>query len=258
VVTAALERQLQAIALTDHDTVAGLAEAGRKAAEVGLAFVPGIEFSCYDETGSTHLLGYFINREDPDLLEYLESMQESRLRRAERMVEKLTRLGLEVTIESVLAEAQPSRLIARPHVARALVAGRWVKDYGEAFARFLAAGQPAYVPTQRISPAEGIERIQAAGGLAVLAHAGKTHSEVAIRGLADEGLDGLETLHPDHGIIEVRKLRRLALELDLLETGGSDWHGHNDRRRGQLASQPVPYDWYLRLREAAERRSSKV
>lgn len=258
VVEAALERDLKAIALTDHDTVAGIAEARRRAGEVGLGFVPGIEFSCYDDSGSTHLLGYFINPEDRDLEEYLRVMQDDRLLRAERMVEKLNRLGLGITIESVLLEAEPSKLIARPHVARALVAGRWIKDYGEAFARFLAAGQPAYVPTRRISPAEGVERIHAAGGLAILAHAGKTHSEVAIRGLAASGLDGLEILHPDHGIVEVRKLRRLAAELDLLETGGSDWHGHSDRRRGQLASQPVPYDWYLRLRGAAELRRSTV
>ncbi len=258
VVAAAQESGLLAIALTDHDTLAGIVEARQKAEQLDLAFVPGIEFSCHDETGSTHLLGYFIDTQHPDLLEHLRAMQADRLGRAEAIVAKLNGLGLGVTFESVLAQAAPSRLIARPHVARALVDGGWVQDYGEAFARFLAAGQPAYVPTLRISPQEGIGRIQAAGGLAVLAHPGKTHGKQAIRRLAAAGLDGLETLHPEHGIFEVRKLRRLAAELDLLETGGSDWHGRSDRRRGQLGSQPVPYEWYLQLRQEAERRRSEV
>ncbi|UCF20362.1 MAG: PHP domain-containing protein [Gemmatimonadota bacterium] len=254
VVDAAQESGLLAIALTDHDTVAGIAEARQRAERLDLAFVPGIEFSCHDETGSTHLLGYFIDPQNGGLLECLGAIQADRLNRAEAIVAKLNGLGLEVTFEAVLAQAAPSRLIARPHIARALVEGGWVKSYGEAFARFLAAGQPAYVPTLRISPAEGIARIQAAGGLAVLAHPGLTHGEQAIRRLAAAGLDGLETLHPEHGPCEVRKLRRLAAELDLLETGGSDWHGRSDRRRGQLASQAVPYEWYLKLSQAAERR----
>ena len=251
VVTAALACDLAAIALTDHDTVAGIAAAGKAASAAGVEFVPGIEFSCYDETGSTHLLGYYIDANDRALLEFLEAARKDRVRRAEAMVGKLNELGIGITFEAVRAEAAQQGLIARPHVARALVAGGWVDGYGEAFARFIAAGQPAYVPTQRVSPAEGIRRIHEAGGLAVLAHAGKTHTAETIRRLVDEGLDGLETLHPDHGKMEVSKLRKLAAELEILETGGSDWHGALDSRRGQLASQPVPYEWYERLRDAA-------
>ncbi len=156
-----------------------------------------------------------------------------------------------MTLEEVEAQASSDGSIARPHVARALVKRGWVKSYAEAFNRFLAAGQPAYVPTRRIAPAEAIRLIQGAGGLAVLAHGGKTHGDEAIRALAAAGLDGLEILHPDHGPAEVRRLRPLASELGLLETGGSDWHGPHDSRRGQLASQPVPYDWYEKLRAAA-------
>jgi predicted metal-dependent phosphoesterase TrpH len=121
----------------------------------------------------------------------------------------------------------------------------------EAFNRFLAAGQPAYVPTWRLTPAEGIRWIHAAEGLAVLAHGGKTHSDTAISQMVNDGLDGLEILHPEHGVLEIDRLRRIAAELGLLETGGSDWHGPHDGRRGQLASQPVPYEWYERLKEAA-------
>ncbi len=248
---AAKERGLAAVALTDHDTLAGIPEAAARAAELDLPFVPGIEFSAYDEAGSTHILGYYADSSDRALAEHLTSALDGRRSRAEKMVDKLNQLGLEVTMVDVLAQASEGGLIARPHVARALVAGGWVKKYGEAFVRFLAAGQPAYVPTRRIEPADAIRLIHGAGGLAVLAHGGKTHSEAAIRGLVDASLDGLEIVHPDHGPYEVRRLRLLAHELGLLETGGSDWHGPHDSRRGQLASMPVPYEWYERLREAA-------
>lgn len=251
VIAAAHEEGLKAVALTDHDTVGGLDEAQQAAASLAVPFVPGIEFSCYDDSGSTHLLGYYIDPGHARLLEYLEDARQRRVLRAERMLEKLKRLGVELTLDEVKAQASEDGLIARPHVARALVSGGWVESYNRAFARFLAAGQPAYVPTWRMSPADGIGRIQEAGGLAILAHGGKSHSESAIRALAEAGLDGLETLHPEHGPYEVRRLRRLVAELDLLETGGSDWHGPRETRRGQLASQPVPYEWYIRLREAA-------
>lgn len=251
VIAAAQEAGLRAVALTDHDTVSGVQEAAEAAEEVGLAFVPGIEFSCYDESGSTHLLGYFVDTGHAEFADYLARARRLRVERAEQMVEKLNRLGVDVTLDDVKAQASEAGLIARPHVARALVAGGWVKEYNEAFYRFIADGQPAYVPTWRLHPAEGIRRIQEAGGLAILAHGGKSHSESAIRALVDAGLDGLEVLHPEHGPYEVRRLRRLVEQHGLLETGGSDWHGPHDGRRGQLASQPVPYEWYVRLRDAA-------
>ncbi len=258
VVAAAKDAGLAALALTDHDTVAGIAEAETAAAALGLPFVPGLELSAYDaEQGSTHLLGYFIDPEHAAFLDFLEEVRESRVERAALMVQKLNELGLRVSLDEVMAEASPTGLIARPHVARALVDGGWVGSYGEAFSRFIAAGRPAYVPTQHVEPAEGIGWIHEAGGLAVLAHPGKTHGADAIRRLAEAGLDGLETLHPEHGPVEVRKLRGLAAELDLLETGGSDWHGPLDNRRGQLATQPVPFEWYERLSEAAAARGQR-
>lgn len=258
VMAAAAREGLKAVSLTDHDTVSGIDEASRSAHELGLEFVPGIELSTYDESGSTHLLGYCIEPGNPDLLEFLERARESRLGRAREIVERLNRLGIGLGLEDVLTEARPGGLIARPHIARALVAGGWVRHYAEAFTRFIAAGQPAYVPTRHSEPGGGIGLIHRAGGLAFLAHCGKSHTEAAIRGLVDAGLDGLEILHPEHGPVEVRKLRRLTAELDLLESGGSDWHGPRDDRRGLLASQPVPYDWYLRLRAAVATRRSAV
>jgi predicted metal-dependent phosphoesterase TrpH len=247
---AAKEKGLLAVALTDHDTLDGVEEAARAAEELSLAFVPGLEFSAYDESGSTHLLGYYVDPGHAELREYLSGALRSRIDRAGRMVEKLNRLGVELTLDEVRAQASGD-LIARPHVARALLAGGWVNNYVEAFDRLIADGRPAFVPTQRIEPAEAIRRVHEAGGLAVLAHGGRSHDDAAILQLADSGLDGLEVLHPDHGPVQVERLRRLAHELGLLETGGSDWHGPHDSRRGQLASMPVPYEWYERLRDAA-------
>lgn len=251
VIAAARKKGLEVVALTDHDTIAGLAEATAAADRLDVVLVPGIEFSCYDDSGSTHLLGYFIDPSRPGLVEYLEDVCEKRRRRAAAMVEKLNRLGIDITLEAVVRQSSPDGLIARPHLARALVEGGWVKSYVEAFNRFLAEGQPAYVPTWRLTPSEGVRWIHDAGGLAVLAHGGKTHSDAVITQLVSDGLDGLEILHPEHGAAEIERLRRLAAENELLKTGGSDWHGPHDGRRGQLASQPVPYEWYSRLKEAA-------
>lgn len=251
VVAAAVERGLAAIALTDHDTVSGLAEAARAARLAGLDLAPGIEMSLYDEAGSTHMLGYFIDAEHDGLLEFLEAARESRARRAEEIVRKLNRLGIDLELDAVLAQVAESGLVARPHVARALIEGGWVKSFGEAFDRFIAAGSPAYVPTRTVAPEMGIRLIHAAGGLAVLAHGARSHDDDRIKKLVDAGLDGVEVLHPDHGPAEVRRMRRLAAELGLVETGGSDWHGPLDTRRDRLGAQPVPHAWFERLREAA-------
>jgi len=254
VVEAAAAAGLRAVALTDHDTVAGLAAAAEAARGTTVTLIPGLELSTYDDAGSTHLLGYGVDVQHPGLIEFLEEAVRDRTRRAGEMVRKLNRLGVEVELDDVLALTSENGLVARPHVARALLDGGWVKSYGEAFSRFIAAGAPAYVPTQRILPRTGIEVIHAAGGVAVLAHGGRTHDDAAIARLCEAGLDGLETLHPDHGPIEVRRMRRLAAELQLLETGGSDCHGPKDTRRGRLGEQPVPFEWCERLLEVAEAR----
>ncbi len=253
VMAAAKERGLVAAALTDHDTLAGLPEALEAAAELELEFVPGIELSTYDDAGSTHLLGYFVDLEAEDFSSYLAWARGRRVERARAIVEKLNGLGIGLAMEEVEAQVGENGLFARPHIARAMLEAGWVKSYREAFDRFIAAGQPAYVPTGHTTPAEGIDQIHGAGGAAVLAHPVGSHDDERIRGLRDAGLDGLEVLHPEHGAEEVRRLRRLADELGMLETGGSDWHGPMNGRHGRLASQPVPYDWYVRLREFAER-----
>ena len=248
---------VRAFALTDHDTVAGLADARAAAAAAGLEFVPGIEVSAHDERrGSTHVLGYFIEDGDPAFLSLLNGFRERRVERAREIVERLNRLGVAVTYEQVSAHARGG-LIARPHVARALLEGGWVRNVNEAFGRYIADGRPAYVPTRYATPGEAIAAIHSAGGLAVLAHPGKRADDEWIRELSELGLDGLEVWHPEHGPTEARHFRRLARRLQLLATGGSDWHGPRDRAHGGLGSQAVPYEYYEALKARAEARRAR-
>jgi predicted metal-dependent phosphoesterase TrpH len=252
VVEAAAAAKLAVLALTDHDTVAGHAEAGTAARAAGIEFVGGIELSTHDESmGGTHLLGYHVDGSSLELTAYLAEARDGRRDRARAIVGRLNGLGVGVTVDDVFAHVSEAGLVARPHVARALLDGGWVRSYREAFERFIAAGRPAYVPAGRITPAEGIALIRGAGGIAVLAHPGDAWSDGAIRDLTDAGLDGIEVLHPEHGRETVRRLRRLAASCALLETGGSDWHGPGGGRARRLGAQPVPYDWHVRLAEAA-------
>lgn len=237
---------LGVFALTDHDTLEGIPDARAAAAARGLELVPGIEVSAYDDArGSVHVLGYFVDEDDPALRARLGRFRDRRAERAREIVERLNRLGIGVTFEQVSAQARG--LVARPHVARALVEGGWVRSLEEAFGRYIADGRPAYVPTRYARPDEAIAAIHTAGGLAVLAHPGKRADAEWIRGLCAHGLDGLEVLHPEHAPAEVRRLRGVARRLGLLPTGGSDWHGPRDAAHGGLGSQGVPYEYYEAL-----------
>lgn len=253
VMRAAADAGLAAVALTDHDTLAGIDEAREAALALEIEFVPGIELSTYrEEEGTAHLLGYFVRGDDPALARHLERARSRRRDRAREIVGRLNTIGVPVTVEEVFAQTSSEGLISRAHIARALVEGGHVRSHGEAFGRYIGADGPAYVPTLRLNPEAGIRLLHGAGGLAVLAHPGEEWSEERIRAFAEAGLDGLEVLHPDHDRRTVVRLRRLAASLDLLETGGSDWHGPRHGSGRSLATQPVPYGWYARLRDAAE------
>lgn len=209
--------------------------------------IPGIEISCSGDAGEEiHMLGYYLNPEAPALVEALQKQQQQRVHRAQAILERLADLGAHLDWNAVLAQSA-GESIGRPHVARALIQAGHVGSIHEAFDRYLRAGRPAYVAGKRLSPADAIGVIHAAGGVAVLAHPGLlSHPE---QWAALPGLDGLEVMHPAHNSDTRANLRGLARRLGLIITGGSDFHRPEDA----LASQHIPPDTLRRLREQAER-----
>jgi predicted metal-dependent phosphoesterase TrpH len=239
-VAAARQASLAAVAITDHDTVAGVRDASSAAARLGVRLVPGVELSAVDASGETHLLGLHLS--DLDALDgRLAELRDMRRTRAERIVQRLNTLGVRVTLDDVLTEAAGGA-IGRPHVARALVRKGWAPDMRVAFDRYLAAGRPAFVPKDRLSLADAIGIVHSAGGLAVLAHPGASATPERLKALAALGLDGVEVRHPSHDDAEIGRLLALADRLGLLPSGGSDWHGQADGTRA-LGVMRVPADW---------------
>lgn len=242
---------LSAFALTDHDTVAGLAEARAAAHQVGLRLINGIELSAVEGEAETHMLGLHLT--DLTVIEHkLLELREMRATRAQRIVEKLNSLNIPVTYEAVLTEAAGGA-IGRPHIARALVNGGWATDLREAFDKLLGNGRSAYVPKDRLAIADAIELIHRAGGISVLAHPGALGTRERVQTMVDAGLDGLEVLHPSHGYDDQQRLDALATEFDLVRSGGSDWHGASDGSRS-LGMMRVPSQWLA----AQEARAASV
>lgn len=221
------------LALTDHDTVAGLDAAAEAARAAGIAFVDGVEISAEGAPGRCHLLGLGFDPGDAALRETLETISQARRTRNARMVERLNALGVPLTLEAVAAHAPPGANVGRPHFAAALVACGAVRDRDAAFRRYLADGAPAYVPRVSITPGEAIRRVHDAGGMCFLAHpmlvrlASHETLEGRVKALAALGLDGIEVYYSGHTPSQEEKLRRLAERLGLEASGGSDFHGAN-------------------------------
>jgi hypothetical protein len=241
VVSAAAQKGLIAIALTDHDSTAGIPDAAVAAKQANILLVTGVELSAREGERETHILGLHIG--SPQLLEArLRELRHARLERAELIVKKLQALGVPLTPDAVLLQAGSSA-VGRPHVARAMVVAGLVPDVRSAFDRYLGAGRPAYVAKQEFTLSAAIELIHIAGGLAVLAHPGADGTVDALRAMRELGLDGVEVLHPSHSSEDVARLAAIVEYLGLVPSGGSDWHGVDAGRR-KLAGQDVPFEWY--------------
>ena len=239
VVAAARAAGITAIALTDHDTVAGLDAARRAGDALGVRVITGVELSAEEGGREVHLLGLHLG--NPGAIEgTMASLRDARVDRARRMVEKLNALGIPVSFDAVQSEAGIGA-IGRPHVARAIVAGGWALDAREVFDRWLGHGRPANVPKARLTVAEAIRLVHDAGGLAVAAHPGPETTRTRLERWGAEGLDGVEVWHPSHFPDEIRRLRALADHLGLVASGGSDWHGATDGPR-TIGVMHVPYE----------------
>jgi len=227
VVEIALERGLGAIAITDHDSVGGIESARRAAQGSELVVVPGTELSSYVGEHGYHIVGLFIDPDDSTLLGHLEFFRNHRHERGAMIVDKLRKLGVNIAMDDVL-EVSGSGSVGRPHIAEALVRAGAVRDFSEAFERYIGNGKPAYVPKYRIDPGRAAEVIHAAGGLAFLAHPGvSTESLAEVVDVMKMGLDGIETVHSKHTPRQVEDFRRLAETHGWLVSGGSDCHGEN-------------------------------
>jgi predicted metal-dependent phosphoesterase TrpH len=246
VVQAAKNAGLAAIALTDHDTVGGLAEAQAAGHELGVRVVNGIELSAVEGEAETHVLGLHL-RDTLIIERELTALRDMRARRGQQIVDKLIALGVMITFDDVLAQSGGGA-VGRPHVARALVADGWATDVRDAFDRYLGAGKPAYVAKDQLGMAAAIAIIHAAGGLAVLAHPGPAGTRERLTALAALGLDGVEVRHPGHSPSDTNRLTALAAQLGLLMSGGSDWHGAAEGPR-TIGMMSVPLEW-LALQDA--------
>lgn len=224
VVALAARAGLTAIGITDHDHVGAIDRARHAARRVGIEVIPGVELSTSVDELDIHILGYYVDVYDPTLQQYLAFYRGERVKRAERMVQKLNALRIPLAWESVVAQAG-SGAIGRPHIAQALVEKGLVDTYHEAFTRFIGNGKPAYEKKVRVMPEEACEVIAVAGGLSFIAHPGSTVPEDVLRELIIEGVDGIEVVHPSHSSERTRFYRSIAREYYLLTSGGSDFHG---------------------------------
>ncbi|WP_433340684.1 PHP domain-containing protein [Streptomyces sp. CA-253872] len=231
-VAAAAAAGLDVLALTDHDTTRGHAEAAAALATLDrpLTLVPGAELSCRLDGIGVHLLAYLFDPDEPELLAARELIRDDRVPRAKAMVESLRALGVPITWEQV-ARIADGGSVGRPHLASALVELGVVDTVSDAFTpQWLGDGGRAYAPKAELDPADAIRLVKAAGGVSVLAHPlaasrGRTLNEEAIAGLAAAGLDGIEADHPDHDPATAARAHALADRLGLLATGSSDYHG---------------------------------
>jgi len=243
VVAAAKRAGLSAIALTDHDTVAGIDDATSAGVALGVRVVPGVELSAVEGDVETHILGLHLS-DTRELEATLRGLRDMRRNRAERIVQRLNELGVRIELTAVLEQAAGGA-IGRPHVARAMIAEGWAIDFRDAFDRYLGNGRPAYVGKERLAVVDAIALIHRAGGLAVLAHPAQGGTRERIEQFVAAGIDGVEVRHPSHSGEDIARLSALVDHFGLVPSGGSDWHGATDGAR-TLGTMRVPAEWLAR------------
>ena len=251
----AAQAGLDVVALTDHDTTAGHAQA-RRARPGSLTLVPGMELSCLLDSRSLHLLAYLFDPDDPQLAAETRRIRGDRVRRARAMVDRLAGLGVPITWDDVAAIAG-SAVVGRPHIARAMVASGAIASPEQAFTLdWIADGGRAYVTRYALDPVRAIGLVRAAGGVAVIAHPRADRALLVaddqIAGLAAAGLAGVEVFHPDQSANVQAGLLALTRELGLIATGGSDDHGRlTGHRIGSCTTPAQAYKALVALARAA-------
>ncbi|HUF24760.1 MAG TPA: PHP domain-containing protein [Vicinamibacterales bacterium] len=237
------------MAVTDHDTVAGIDRADAAAGARGIRLIPGIEITAVENGRDVHVLGYFFDRAHRPLAEFLDGQRADRRRRLQAMAARLAALGMPIDIDDVLAR-HAGHAVGRPAIARALVRGGHVATIAEAFDRYLGTAGAAFVPRQGTAVAGVVSVIRDAGGLASLAHPGLLRDPALLERLVADGAtapDAIEVFHSDHDDMVTARLLALADARGLLVTGGSDFHGDAAGRAVGLGRVALPADRFERL-----------
>ncbi len=240
--------RLTVMAVTDHDTTLATADIRRLATERGIEAVSGIEITAVEDGRDVHILGYFIDDQDPDLAAFLSEQRLRRVERAAAIATRLADLGMPIDIEPLIADARHNsgRSLGRPLVAGAMVRARHVATIAEAFDKWLGQGRPAFVPREGPTCVEVIDAVGRAGGRSSLAHPGKTSVDARIPEWCAHGLDAIEAHHSDHDPLVVARYVRMATSLGVLVTGGSDFHGDPQQPRAP-GSRTLPWQDWLRF-----------
>jgi predicted metal-dependent phosphoesterase TrpH len=248
---------LTTISVTDHDTVAAIAEVTELAGAVGMRVVPGIEITAVDDGRDVHMLGYFFDPASTTLAAMLERQRLVRIARVREIGQRLASLGMPIDTEPVLmaAAARPGSSVGRPQVARELMRAGYVTSVQQAFDLWLATGRPGFVERTGPSPAAVVDAIHAAGGLAAIAHPGATQRDELIEPLIDGGMDAIEVYHTDHSPEAEATYREIARRRAIGMTGGSDFHGEGTKRN-TVGAVTLPAAAFEQLIQLHARRSA--
>jgi len=239
IVHLAQQKGIKYLAITDHDTTAGLAAAAEECRKYELEFIPGIEFSTIYEEYELHILGYNFKQKNERMQETIQLLQKARVSRIEKMVAKLAGLGIYIDMNEVRNKASAKNL-GRVHLALVLIDKGVVNSIAEAFMKYLDPGCAAFIPRFKFTPCLAIEIIKEAKGIPVLAHPGLIDYDPIISLLAENGLQGLEVFHPRHSQEEEDKYGEIAQKYNLFITGGSDFHGHEEHDLTSFGEMKVP------------------
>ena len=238
-------RGLRAIGLTDHDTIEGWNAAEKAAQKIGITLIKGIEINTDWQGREIHILGYGMDGDNISFKNHLYDLQEKRVLRVKKIIDKLTGLGLEISFEEVNGFSK-GESIGRPHVAQALVKKGYVENTQMAFNYFLKIGAPAYVPRYKLHPEQAVRIIRNAGGVAILAHPGAQEiSFKQIHELVTAGLQGIEICHPDPSPEQIITYKKIANSLGIIATGGSDYHGPEIKKDIEIG------DWGVSMEDLA-------
>ena len=247
---------IKTMSVTDHDTVAALGDVEAAATSSGIGFVPGIEITAVHDRRDVHMLGYFFDREDVEFAKFLERQRADRVRRAGAMADRLAEMGKPIDRETLVTPRRAGRSLGRPMVAAALVKAGHVTDARQAFDQLIGEGKPAFIPRSGPNPAEVIDIITRAGGIASLAHPGLLKRDDLIPAMVEAGLAAVEAFHSDHDSATTEHYLALAQRYGIVVSGGSDYHGEKERRRSAFGTVGLTPDLFERLSDRAKSNGS--